>query len=131
MGLTRPRRWATAAIAVLVVLLAIDLATGPDVFLIALYGIAPLVAAYGTGWRTTAVVAVAALAIAQVSSTTFAEMDSTNGAVFVLTVGLLGLLACGTAVMRTRREASAARSGLLAEVGELLAGAQDLSLIHI
>ncbi len=67
----------------------------------------------------------AALALAELSSTTFDEMDSTNGAVFVFTVGLLGLLACGAAVMRTRREASAARAGLLAEAGELLSGAQD------
>ena len=86
MGLPRPRRWAAAAIAVLVFLLAVDLAAGPDVFVIALYGIAPLVASFGTGWRTTAIIAVAALALAQISSTTFDEMDSTNGAVFVLTV---------------------------------------------
>ena len=125
MRLPRPPRWAAAAIAVLVVLLVIDLVTGPDVFVIALYGIAPLVASFGTGWRTTALVAVAALALAELSSTTFDEMDSTNGAVFVFTVGLLGLLACGAAVVRTRREASAARAGLLAEAGELLSGAQD------
>jgi PAS domain-containing protein len=112
MRLRRPSRWAAAAYAVLVALLVIDLATGPDVFVIALYGIAPLVASFGSGWRTTAIVAVAALAVAEISSTTFDEMNSTNGAVFVFTVGLLG---CGAAVMRTRREASAARAGLLAE----------------
>jgi len=125
MGLPRQRRWAAAAIAVLVVLLALDLASGPDVFVIALYGIAPLVAAYGSGWRTTAAVALAALAVAQISSTTFDEMDRTNGAVFVFTVAILGLLACATAVMRTRREASAARAGLLAEAGELLSAARS------
>ncbi len=125
MDLPRPPRWAAAAFAVLVVLLVIDLATGPDVFVIALYGIAPLVASFGTSWRTTAIVAVAALAVAQLSSTTFDEMDATNGAVFVFTVGLLGLLACGAAVVRTRREASAARAGLLAEAGELLSRPQD------
>ena len=75
MDLPRPRRWAAAAIAVLAALIVVDLATGPDVFVIALYGIAPLVASYGTGWRTTAVVAVAALAVAEMSSTTFDEMD--------------------------------------------------------
>jgi PAS domain S-box-containing protein len=124
MGLPRPRRWAAAATAVLAVLLAVDLVTGPDVFVIALYGIAPLVASFGTGRRTTAGFAVAALAIAEISSRKFDEMDTTNGAVFVFTVGLLGLLACGAAEVRTRREASAARSGLLAEVGELLSTAQ-------
>jgi PAS domain S-box-containing protein len=121
----RSRRWVGAAIAVLAVLFAVDLATGPDVFVIALYGIAPLLASFGTSWRTTALVGVAALAVAEVSGTLFDEMDSTNGAVFVFTVGLLGVLACGAAVVRTRREASAARAGLLAEAVELLSKAQD------
>jgi PAS domain S-box-containing protein len=125
MGLSRPHRWAAAAIAVLVVVFVVDLVTGPDVLLIALYGIAPLVAAYGTGWRTTAAVGLAALAVAEISSTTIDQMDSTNGTVFVLTVALLGLLACGTAVMRVRWEAAAARARLLAEAGELLSTAQD------
>ena len=58
MGSPRSRRWAVAATAVLLALLALDLATGPDVIVIALYGIAPLVASFGTGWRTTAAVAV-------------------------------------------------------------------------
>ncbi len=125
MRLPRSRRWAAAAIAVLAALLVVDLATGPDIFVIALYGIAPLVASFGTGLRTTAIVAVAALAIAQISSTAFDEMDTTNGAVFVFTVAVLGVLACGTAVARIRREASAARAGLLAEAGELLTTAAD------
>jgi PAS domain S-box-containing protein len=125
MRLPRPRRWVAAAFAVLLALLAVDLATGPDLVVIALYGIAPLVASFGTGWRTTAIVAVAALAVAEISSLTFDEMDTTNGAVFVFTVAVLGVLACGGAVVRTRREASAARAGLLAEAGELLSSSPD------
>ena len=39
MGLPRSRPWVVAAIAVLGVLFAIDLATGPDVVVIALYGV--------------------------------------------------------------------------------------------
>ncbi len=125
MRLPRSLRWAAAATAVLLGLLAVDLATGPDVLVIALYGIAPLVASLGAGWRTTAVVAVAALAIAATSRTAFDDMDTTNGAVFVFTVAVLGALACCAALVRTRREASAARAGLLAEVGELLAKTRD------
>ena len=52
-------------------------------------------------------------------------MDTTNGIVFVFTVAVLGVLACGAALARTRREASAARAGLLSEVGDLLATAED------
>ena len=52
-------------------------------------------------------------------------MDRTNGAVFVFTVAILGVLACGAAHVRTRREAAAARAGLLAEVGELLSNSPD------
>ena len=125
MGLPRSNRWAVAACAVLLALLAIDLATGPDVVLIALYGTAPLLASFGTCWRATAVIAVVALAAAAISLTTFGEMDSTNGAVFVFTVAALGALACGGALARSRREASAARARLLDEVGEALASAGD------
>jgi PAS domain S-box-containing protein len=119
------RRWAAAAVAVLFALLALDLATGPDVIVIALYGIAPLVASFGTGWRTTAAVAVAALAIAATSRELFDEMDTTSGLVFVFGVAVLGVLACGGVVARTRREASADRARLLSDVGDLLAKAED------
>ena len=125
MGLPRSRPWAAAAIAVLFALLALDLATGPDVIVIALYGIAPLVASFGTGWRTTAAVAVAALLLAVISRELLDEMDTANGVMFVFTVAVLGVLACGGAVARTRREASAARARLLSEVGDLLATAED------
>ena len=127
MSLPRSRRWAAAAIAVLLILLVVDLVTGHDVFVIALYGLAPLVASLGSGWRTTAVVAVAALAVAAASRSAFDGMDSTNGAVFVFTVAVMGVLACAGAVARTRREASAARAGMLAEVVEVLAKAQEPS----
>ena len=122
MGLPRSRRWAAAAVSVLFALLALDLATGPDVIVIALYGIAPLVASFGTGWGTTAAVAVAALVLAATSRELFDTLDTTNG---VVLVAVLGVLACGGALARTRREASAARAHLLSEVGDLLATADD------
>ena len=125
MGLSRSRRWAAAAFAVLLAVLAVDLLTGPDVFVIALYGVAPLVASLGSGRRTTGVVAVAALAVAATSRTTFDEMDTANGAVFVFTVAVMGVLACGAALARTRREAAAARAGLLADAVELLGTARE------
>ena len=124
MGLPRSRRWAAAAFAVLLVLLVVDLVTHPELLVIALYGVVPLVASFGSGWRTTAVVAAAALAVAAVSCTTLDEMDSANGALFVFTVAVMGVLACGAALARTRREASAARAGALAQVVEVLATAQ-------
>jgi len=107
MGLPRFRRWGAAAIAALACLLLVDLATGPDVMVIALYGIAPLLASFGLGWRGTGAVALAALALAAASRAVSDDMDSTNGFVFVFTVAVLGVLACGAAVMRTRREAAA------------------------
>jgi PAS domain S-box-containing protein len=125
MGLPRSRPWAAAAVAVLFALLALDLATGPDVIVVALYGVAPLVASFGTGWRTTAAVAVAALVFAAASRELIDEMDTANGVVFVVTVAVLGVLACVGAVARTRREAAAARARLLSEVGDLLATADD------
>jgi PAS domain S-box-containing protein len=125
MGLPRSLRWAAAASLVLAAVLVLDLVTAPDVFVIALYGIAPLVASFGTGWRTTGGVGIAAVALAATSRTTFDEVDTTNGVVFVLTVAVLGVLACGAALVRTRREASAARAGLLSEAGDLLAHAAD------
>ena len=124
MGLPRSRRWAAAAFAVLLVLLVVDLVTHPELLVIALYGVVPLVASFGSGWRTTAVVAAAALAVAAVSRATLDEVDGANGAVFVFTVAVMGVLACVAALARTRREASAARAGALAQVVEVLATAQ-------
>jgi PAS domain S-box-containing protein len=125
MRLPRSQRWAAAAVAVLAVLVVLDLATGPQVLVIALYGIAPLLASFGTGWRTTGAVAVAALVVAAISRALTDQMDSTNGFVFLFTVAVLGVLACGGAAARARREATAARAGLLSEVGELLASAES------
>ena len=102
----------------LVALLAIDLVTGPDVFVIALYGVAPLVASFGCGWRTTAVVAVAALAVrGDVAHDVRRDGHAPTAPSSSSPSGCIGVLACGAAVARTRREASAARAGLLAEVG--------------
>ena len=67
MRLPRPRRWAVAAFAVLVVAGRDGPRHGPDVVVIALYGTAPLRRRFGTGWRTTAVVAVIALALADLA----------------------------------------------------------------
>ena len=44
MGESPSRPWVAAALAVLIALIAVDIATGPEVVVIALYGIAPLVA---------------------------------------------------------------------------------------
>ena len=54
MDASRSRPWVAAALAVLVALFVVDLATGPDVVVIALYGIAPLLASLGASWRATA-----------------------------------------------------------------------------
>jgi PAS domain S-box-containing protein len=125
MGLPRSPSWAVAACAVLLALFVIDVATGPDVLVIVLYGVAPLLASLGTGWRTTALIAAAAIALAAISRATTHEMDTTNGFVFVFTVAVLGVLAAVTALVRTRREAAAARARLLSEAGERLATAED------
>ena len=126
MGLSRSRPWAVAAIAVLVALVAIDLASAPDVAVIALYGIAPLVASLGADWRSTAAVGALALLAAIASRALTHEMETANGALFVFTVGALGALATGGAAIRTRREAAMARSTVLATAGEALAGPGDL-----
>ena len=76
MGESRSRPWAVAALAVLVVLLAIDLATGPDVVVIALYGIAPLLASLGAGWRSTAAIGALALLAAAISRIFTHDMDA-------------------------------------------------------
>ena len=126
MGQSHSRPWAVAAIAVLAVLLAIDLATGPDLVVIALYGIAPLLASLGADWRTTAAVGALALLAAVVSRVFTQDMEPASGGLFIFAVALLGALASGGALIRTRREAAAARAGVLAEASELLAGPGDL-----
>ena len=90
MGESRSRPWAVAAIAVLVVLLAADLATSPDVAVIALYGIAPLLASLGADWRSTAAVGALAMLAAVVSRLFTQDMEPANGALFILAVALLG-----------------------------------------
>src|SRR5215210_3668374 len=125
MGLPRPRRWDVAAVAVLLILFALDLATGSDLSLIVAYGIAPLLASFGTGWRTTAAVAVVAVALAEISYQSVEAMDTANGAVFVGTVAAVGALAVIGALVRTSREAAARRAHLLSQAGDLLADARD------
>jgi PAS domain S-box-containing protein len=126
MGESRSVRWAVAAIAVLLALLAIDLATAPDLVLIALFGIAPLVASLGADWRTTAAVGALALAAAVVSHLAIEDMEAANAAVYIATVALLSGLAAAAALIRTRREAAAARAGVLAAASEALAGPGSL-----
>ena len=127
MGTSRSRPWVGAAIAVLLALFGADLLTGPEVLVIALYGIAPLVAALGAGARPTAAVGVAALAAAALSRALTSDMAPANEAVFILAVAVVGALATGVAVVRARREAAVQRSGLLAAVGDLLAGPDPLA----
>ena len=127
MGPPRSRPWAVAAIAVLVALFAIDLATGPDVVVIALYGVAPLLASLGADWRSTAAVGALALLAAIASRALTHDMEPANGVVFVFTVAALGALAAGGAAHphppRGRRPR--ARS-VLAAASEALAGPGDL-----
>jgi hypothetical protein len=67
MGESRSRPWVVAAIAVLVVLFGLDMATASDVAVITLYGTAPLLASLGADWRGTAGVGALALLAAVVS----------------------------------------------------------------
>ena len=110
----------------LAVLLAADLVTGPDVVVIALYGIAPLLASLGADWRSTAAVGALAVLAAVVSRAVTQDMEPANGVLFIFAVALVGALASGGALIRTRREAAAARASVLAEASELLAGPGDL-----
>ena len=48
MGESPSRPWVVAAIAALIVLVAVDIATGPEIVVIALYGIVPLIASLAT-----------------------------------------------------------------------------------
>ena len=125
MGSPPSRSWALAAVAVLVGLLVADLATGPDVVVIALYAIAPLLASLGADARTTAGVAALAVLAAGVSLATHG-MEAAEGVVYVCTVAVLGGLATGGALRRTRREAAAARASVLAEASTALAGPGEL-----
>ena len=139
MGLSpepRSSRWAAAATrGARRCVFVVDLVTGAGrgLLIAPLYGIAPLVAA--STWQSDVSDRVRSPARSsaagrrspsrEISSTTIDEMDTTNGAVFVFTVALLG---CSPAAPRScarRREAAAARARLLAEVGELLSTAQD------
>ena len=122
MGASRSRPWVVASIAVLVLLFAVDLATAPDVVVIALYGIAPLLASLGADWRSTAAVGALALLAAIGSRLLTHDMEPANGILFVFAVAALGALAVGGAVIRTRREAAATRAGVLAAASEALAG---------
>ena len=127
MGESRSRPWVVASIAVLIVLVAVDLATGPEVVVIALYGIAPLLASLGADWRSTAAVGALALLAAVISRALADDMETANGALFVFAVAALGALAAGGAAIRTRREAAAARASVLAAASEALAGPGDLA----
>jgi PAS domain S-box-containing protein len=120
------RPWVVAAITVLVALLAIDVATGPDVMVIALYGVAPLLASLGADWRSTAAVGTLALLAALLSRALMDDMEATNGGLFVFAVAALGALATGGALIRTRREAATARASVLAAASEALAAPGDL-----
>ncbi len=128
MGVSRSFRWAVAAIAVLLALLAIDVATAPELVLIALFGIAPLVASLGADWRTTAAIGALALAAAVASRLLIEDMEPANSAVYIATVALLSGLAAAAALIRTRREAAAARAGVLAAASEALAGPGSLEV---
>src|SRR3954464_14988592 len=114
MGESRSRPWVVAAIAVLIALFAVDLATAPDVVVIALYGIAPLLASLGADWRRTAAVRGLALLAGALSRLLTQELGPANAALFLCAVTALGALAAGGAAIRTRREAAAARASVLA-----------------
>ena len=114
MGESPSRPWVVAAIAVLIVLVAVDIATGPEIVVIALYGIVPLIASLGADWRSTAAVGALALLAAVVSRALTDDMETANGALFAFAVAALGALAAGGAAIRTRREAAAARASVLA-----------------
>jgi PAS domain S-box-containing protein len=116
-----------AAIAVLAVLFAVDLVSEPDVVVIALYGTAPLLASLGAHRRGTAAVAALALLFAVLSRLVNSSMETENEVLFVFAVGAVGAFATGGAAIRTRREAAAARAGVLAAAGEALAGPGELA----
>src|SRR4051812_23146451 len=126
MDASRSRLWMGSALAVLVVVFAIDLATAPDVAVITLYGMAPLVASLGASWRATAGVGALALLAAVVSRLLANDMEPANGILFIFAVAALGALATGGALIRTRRERAAARASVLAAASEALAGSDDI-----
>ena len=126
MDASRSRPWVGAALAVLVVLFVVDLATAQNVAVITLYGIAPLLASLGASWRATAGVGALALLAAVVSRLLTNDMEPANGILFISAVAALGALATGGALTRTRRERAAARASVLATASEALAGSGDL-----
>src|SRR4051794_19617923 len=126
MGESRSRPWVVAAMALLIALVAVDLATASDVVVVALYGIAPLLASLGAGWRGTAAVSALALLAAVVSILTH-ETEPANVALFLFAVAALGALAAGGAAIRTRREAAATRASVLAAASKALSGPGELA----
>jgi PAS domain S-box-containing protein len=126
MGSPQTRAWALAAVAALAVLLALDLATGPALVVIALYAIAPVIASLGADWRTTGAIGALAVVAAAVSLATVHDMDAGEGVGYLVTVAALGGLAAGGALRRTRREAAAARASVLAEASTALASPGEL-----
>ena len=126
MDASRSRPWVGAALAVLVLLFVVDLATAQNVAVITLYGIAPLLASLGASWRATAGVGALALLAAVVSRLLTNDMEPANGILFISAVAALGALATGGALTRTRRERAAARASVLAAASEALAGTGEL-----
>src|SRR5688572_6794268 len=112
MGSPQSRAWALAAVAALIALLVADLATGPDVAVLVLYSIAPLLASLGMDWRGTAAIGALAVLAAAVSLVLSHDMEAANGVVFLFSDAAVAALAAGGALVRSRREAAAARAGV-------------------
>jgi len=107
LTLTGPRSWLVLALAALAALVALDLATGERVILVALYAVAPVLAALGAGPRPTAVVGGLSVAAAVLVTLVLRGDDmGAQDAVRPLVVVLLALLALWTARLRERAQRS-------------------------
>ena len=105
-------------VAVLVGIVGLDALLGPEVILSASYAIAAVVASTVAPVRRTAYVAIAALALSAVSATWNDNFWTLDWVIrLTLTVGL-GLLAVGSAVMRTRREQALQHMTMIAETAQ-------------
>jgi phosphoserine phosphatase RsbU/P len=117
-GETRLRRERLAALGLLAVLVAAELATPPPVTLSPMFGLAPLLACAFLSGGVTAVVGVASVLAVLATSWWDGALDETQTWVRVANVALVAAAAVVIATVRVRREQRLARITAIAEVAQ-------------
>jgi PAS domain S-box-containing protein len=115
-----------AALAAVCIVAVLDLAVRGDVMLVELLAIGPVIAAFGATPRQTALVALLAFALAIPLGAASDAFGSTDHLIGVAAVALVGVLAVGSARLRSLGERDAARLAVQYRVARVLAEADTL-----